>query len=188
MLHVTRPDVDCRSRVSRPHRYRTDPFLVGVATTPGGFESPWLPLAPLSSTDDDELLVSMVAGAGKARAVDRNGKVSLYVLDERWSFAYVQVYADAEIDRDRDRVVDVTWLLPDGCRASRLVMKPVHTSRRWLSKRIASSSGAALMRLSRNRRATFTATMKPRGSHTGCRAPSVGCARLDVTDRCALRP
>src|SRR2546421_7958079 len=58
-------------------------------------------------TDADELLVSTMAGRGKARAVARDGKVSLCVLDERWPFAYVQVYADATVERDPDLVVDV---------------------------------------------------------------------------------
>ena len=58
-------------------------------------------------TDDDDLLVSTTAARGKARAVARDGKVSLCVLDERWPFAYLQVYADAVIERDRDLVVDV---------------------------------------------------------------------------------
>lgn len=58
-------------------------------------------------TDDDELLVSTMAGRGKARALGRDGKVSLCVLDERWPFAYLQVYADATVERDRDLVVDV---------------------------------------------------------------------------------
>ena len=58
-------------------------------------------------TDDDELLVSTMAPRGKARAVARDGKVSLCVLDERWPFVYLQVYADAVIDRDRDLAVDV---------------------------------------------------------------------------------
>jgi hypothetical protein len=58
-------------------------------------------------TDDDELLVSTMAGRSKARAVARNPKVSLCVLDERWPFTYLQVYADATVDRDRDLVVDV---------------------------------------------------------------------------------
>src|SRR5438046_10027099 len=40
-------------------------------------------------TDDDELLVSTMAGRGKARAAERDGKVRLCVLDERWPFAYV---------------------------------------------------------------------------------------------------
>ncbi len=58
-------------------------------------------------TDDDELLVSTMADRGKARVVHRDGKVSLCVLDERWPFAYLQVYADAEVERDPELVVDV---------------------------------------------------------------------------------
>ena len=58
-------------------------------------------------TEDDELLVSTMAGRSKARAVARDGKVSLCVLDERWPFAYVQVYADATVETDQDLVVDV---------------------------------------------------------------------------------
>ncbi|RDH79793.1 pyridoxamine 5'-phosphate oxidase [Mycolicibacterium moriokaense] len=58
-------------------------------------------------TDDDDLLVSTMAGRGKAKVVERDGKVSLCVLDERWPFAYLQVYADATVERDRDLVVDV---------------------------------------------------------------------------------
>lgn len=58
-------------------------------------------------TDEDELLVSTMAGRGKARAVDRVGKVSLCILDEGWPFAYLQVYAEAVVDRDPDLVTDV---------------------------------------------------------------------------------
>jgi len=58
-------------------------------------------------TDADELLVSTMAARGKARAVLRNPKVSLCVLDDRWPFTYLQVYADATIDHDRHLVVDV---------------------------------------------------------------------------------
>lgn len=58
-------------------------------------------------TDDDELLISTMAGRGKARIAERDGKVSLCVLDERWPFAYLQVYADATVERDPDLVVDV---------------------------------------------------------------------------------
>ena len=58
-------------------------------------------------TDEDELLVSTMAGRAKARAVSRDGKVGLCVLDERWPFAFVQVYADAVVERDHDLVVDV---------------------------------------------------------------------------------
>jgi PPOX class probable F420-dependent enzyme len=58
-------------------------------------------------TEDDELLVSTMGGRSKALAVTRDPKVSLCVLDERWPFAYLQVYADATIDREPDLVVDV---------------------------------------------------------------------------------
>jgi hypothetical protein len=58
-------------------------------------------------TDDGELLVSTMAARGKARAVERDGKVSLCVLDERWPFTFLQVYADAVVDRDPELTVDV---------------------------------------------------------------------------------
>jgi PPOX class probable F420-dependent enzyme len=58
-------------------------------------------------TDDDELLVSTMAGRSKAFAVARDPKVSLCVLDERWPFAFLQVYADATVDSDPQLVVDV---------------------------------------------------------------------------------
>jgi PPOX class probable F420-dependent enzyme len=57
-------------------------------------------------TDTDELLVATMRGRGKAKAVARNGKVSLCVLDETWPFSYLQVYCDAVIDDDADLVVD----------------------------------------------------------------------------------
>ena len=58
-------------------------------------------------TAEDELLISTMATRSKARAVMRSPKVSLCVLDERWPFSYVQVYADATVDRDTDLVIDV---------------------------------------------------------------------------------
>jgi PPOX class probable F420-dependent enzyme len=58
-------------------------------------------------TNDDELLVSTMAGRSKALAVGRDPKVSLCVLDERWPFTYLQVYADARVDADPELVVDV---------------------------------------------------------------------------------
>ncbi len=58
-------------------------------------------------TDDDELLVSTFAGRSKAKAVARDRKVSLCVLDEHWPFNFLQVYADATIDPDPDLTVEV---------------------------------------------------------------------------------
>jgi hypothetical protein len=67
-------------------------------------------------TDEDELLVSTMAARSKARAVSRSSKVSLCVLDERWPFSYLQVYADAIVERDTDLVIDV--MLAVGARMS----------------------------------------------------------------------
>lgn len=58
-------------------------------------------------TEDDELLISTMRGRAKAKVVAREGKVSLCILDERWPFAYLQVYCDATVETDPDLVVDV---------------------------------------------------------------------------------
>jgi hypothetical protein len=58
-------------------------------------------------TDTDELLISTMRGRAKAKAVQRDEKVSLCILDERWPFAYLQVYCDARLDDDPKLVVDV---------------------------------------------------------------------------------
>jgi PPOX class probable F420-dependent enzyme len=55
----------------------------------------------------DELLVSTMAERGKARAVARDGRVSLCVLDEQWPLSYLQVYGNAVLDRDPDLAADV---------------------------------------------------------------------------------
>ena len=58
-------------------------------------------------TDEDELLISTMAERAKARAVPREPKVSLCVLDETWPFTYMQVYCDAQLDTDPELAVDV---------------------------------------------------------------------------------
>jgi hypothetical protein len=58
-------------------------------------------------TEDDELLVSTMRGRAKRKAVRRDGKVSLCVLDEHWPFSYLQVYCDAVVDDDRELAIDV---------------------------------------------------------------------------------
>jgi len=58
-------------------------------------------------TDSDELLVSTMRDRAKAKAVGRDGKVSLCILDERWPFTYLQVYCDAEVDEDPKLTTDV---------------------------------------------------------------------------------
>jgi PPOX class probable F420-dependent enzyme len=58
-------------------------------------------------TDGDDILVSTMVGRGKAKAVRRNPKVSLCVLDENWPPTYLVVYCDARIETDFGRVVDL---------------------------------------------------------------------------------
>ena len=58
-------------------------------------------------TDTDELLISTMRGRAKAKAAGRDEKVSLCILDERWPFAFLQVYCDARLDDDPKLVVDV---------------------------------------------------------------------------------
>ncbi len=48
--------------------------------------------------DGADILVSTMAGRAKARAVRRNPKVSLCVLDENWPPTYLLVHGDARIE------------------------------------------------------------------------------------------
>ena len=57
--------------------------------------------------DSDDILVSTMAARAKAKAVQRNPKVSLCVLDEQWPPTYVQVYCDAKVDADPEANVDL---------------------------------------------------------------------------------
>jgi PPOX class probable F420-dependent enzyme len=58
-------------------------------------------------TDGDDILVSTMAGRGKAKAVRRQPKVSLCVLDEKWPPTYVVVYCDAKVETDENAVADL---------------------------------------------------------------------------------
>lgn len=58
-------------------------------------------------TDGDEILVSTMAERGKAKAIRRNGRVSLCILDEQWPPNYLLVYCDAVVENDFDKTVDV---------------------------------------------------------------------------------
>jgi hypothetical protein len=57
--------------------------------------------------DGDDILVSTMAARAKAKAVDRNQKVALCVLDEQWPLTYLQVYCDAKLEMDLDANVDL---------------------------------------------------------------------------------
>jgi PPOX class probable F420-dependent enzyme len=57
--------------------------------------------------DGDDILVSTMAARAKAKAVERNQKVALCVLDEQWPPTYLQVYCDAKVETDHDANVDL---------------------------------------------------------------------------------
>src|SRR6202008_1347997 len=57
--------------------------------------------------DTDDMYVATMADRAKAKAVARNGKISLCVLDETWPFAYLQVYCDAVVENDDETLIDV---------------------------------------------------------------------------------
>jgi Pyridoxamine 5'-phosphate oxidase len=59
------------------------------------------------AAEPGEIVVSTMAERAKAKAVARNPKVSLCVLDEQWPPSYLQVYCEAQIDTSFDFVVDV---------------------------------------------------------------------------------
>lgn len=92
-------------------------------------------------TDDDELLVSTMSGRSKPRAIARNPKVSLCILDERWPFAYLQVYADATVDDDPDFAVDVMMAA-----GSRMSGEPLPDSARSVVAAMAAEEGRVVLR------------------------------------------
>ena len=73
----------------------------------GRADGPSMSVVYYIPTDTDELVISTMRGRAKAKAVQRDEKVSLCILDEHWPFAYLQVYCDARLDDDPKLVVDV---------------------------------------------------------------------------------
>jgi hypothetical protein len=92
-------------------------------------------------TDDDELLISTMRDRAKARAVSRAGKVSLCILDERWPFAYLQVYCDARLDTDPLLVVDVMMAI-----AGRMSGQPLPEQARPVVQAMAEKEGRVVLR------------------------------------------
>src|ERR1700758_437977 len=91
--------------------------------------------------DNGDLYVATMAGRAKAKAVARNGKVSLCVLDETWPFAYLQVYCDSVIDDDDETLIDVMMTV-----AERMSGQPVRTNVRPAVKAVAEQEGRVLLR------------------------------------------
>src|ERR1700726_4106571 len=83
-------------------------------------------------SDNGDLFVATMAERAKAKAVARNPKVSLCILDETWPFAYLQVYCDAVIDDDGETLVDVMMAV-----AERMSGEPVPAELRPAVKAVA---------------------------------------------------
>jgi hypothetical protein len=115
-------------------------------------------------TDADELLVSTMAGRAKAKAVARRGRISLCVLDERWPFAYLQVYCDAVVDRDPGLVTDVMMAV-----ASRMSGQPLPESARPAVHAMAEKEGRVVLRC----RPYETFAQPPRHLHRNDQAEAV---------------
>ena len=58
-------------------------------------------------TDGDDLLISTMAARGKARAVQRDPRVSACVVNEHFPMTYVQVYGNAKIETDEQAAADL---------------------------------------------------------------------------------
>jgi hypothetical protein len=91
--------------------------------------------------DNDDLFVATMGSRAKAKAVARNGKISLCVLDETWPFAYLQVYCDAVIDDDGETLVDVMMAV-----AERMSGEPMGPELRPMVKAVGEEEGRVLVR------------------------------------------
>jgi hypothetical protein len=92
-------------------------------------------------TDEDELLISTMAGRAKTKAVAHTRKVSLCILDERWPFAYLQVYCDARVDTDANLVVSVMMAV-----AGRMSGQPLPDEARPTVQVMAEQEGRVVIR------------------------------------------
>jgi hypothetical protein len=91
--------------------------------------------------DNNDLFVATMADRAKAKAVARNGKISLCVLDETWPFAYLQVYCDAEIVDDDEALIDVMMAVGE-----RMSGQPLAPELRPAVKAAAEEEGRVLVR------------------------------------------
>jgi PPOX class probable F420-dependent enzyme len=92
--------------------------------------------------DGDDILVSTMAAREKAKAVARNPKVSLCVLDEQWPPTYLQVYCDAAVEREEGAVVDLMMRI-----AGVMAGKPMPEAVRPMVREGALREGRVVLRL-----------------------------------------
>ena len=116
--------------------HRTCVFGYGRQT-----DGPAMSIVYYIPADNGDLYVATMAGRAKAKAVARNGKVSLCVLDETWPFAYLQVYCDAVIEDDDETLIDVMMAV-----AERMSGEPLALELRPAVKAVAEEEGRVLVR------------------------------------------
>src|SRR5258705_10567317 len=116
-------------------------------TRPGVFASgrqtdgPAMSIVYYIPADNDDLYVATMADRAKAKAVARNGKISLCVLDETWPFAYLQVYCDAVIEDNDETLIDVMMAV-----AERMSGEPLAPELRPAVKAVAEEENRVLVR------------------------------------------
>lgn len=67
--------------------------------------------------DGDEILVSTMEGRAKAKAVKRNPRISLCILDENWPLTYLLVYGEVvsvEPDTNADLLKKICEVMAEG--------------------------------------------------------------------------
>ncbi len=81
--------------------------------------------------DSEDILVSTMAGRAKARAVRRNPKVSLCVLDENWPPTYLLVYGEARIEEagGEDLLIRICELMAEQPMPDAERIKPIDLAR-----------------------------------------------------------
>src|SRR3981189_2705209 len=116
--------------------HRTCVFGYGRQT-----DGPAMSIVYYIPADNDDLYVATMADRAKAKAVARNGQISLCVLDEPWPFAYLQVYCDAVIEDNDETLIDVMMAV-----AERMSGEPLAPELRPAVKAVAEEENRVLLR------------------------------------------
>jgi uncharacterized pyridoxamine 5'-phosphate oxidase family protein len=92
--------------------------------------------------EDDDIFVCTMRARAKAKAVLRDPKVSLCVLDGKWPPTYLNVYCDAKLEDDFDHTVDILMRV-----AGVMAGRPVSDEVRPKMERGARAEDRVLLRL-----------------------------------------
>ena len=92
--------------------------------------------------DGDDILISTMWERGKAKAVRRNPKISLCVLDEKWPLTYLLVYCNAEIETGVEAATEMLMRI-----AGLMAGEPMPESVRPNLRKVAVDEKRVVMRL-----------------------------------------